>query len=120
MPNNSTCYTLQIKRVNSSLLYDTTLCTDHPLWSIGHSLSRWQRAPYALLVVVGCSCSPAVWRCVPWPLGRRFDFYRFYRIVIELSFIVIVTEIPKKFRYGIIVSLLNDNTETFDTISNTN
>ena len=26
---------------------------------------------------MGCSCSPAVWRSVPWPLGRRFAFNLF-------------------------------------------
>ena len=42
-----------------------------------------RRTPFVLLLVVasgfvvGCFCSPAVSCCVPWPLGRRFAFYRF-------------------------------------------
>ena len=32
---------------------------------------------WLLVVVVGCTCSPAVWRCVRWLLRKRFSFYRF-------------------------------------------
>ena len=61
-----------------------------------------------------CSCSPAVWRCVPWPLSRRFAFF-----VLSYRYRTIVC----RYRYRIneiIISLSNDSTETFDTISNAN
>ena len=61
-----------------------------------------------------CSCSPAVWRCVPWPLSRRFAFF-----VLSYRYRTIVY----RYRYRIneiIISLSNDSTETFDTISNAN
>ena len=81
----------------------------------------WRTRRCLVRIVRWCSCSPAVRRCAPWPLGRRFAFFRFLVLLsnYQVSFIVIVTELPNWFRYNIILSLSTDSTETFDTISNT-
>ena len=65
--------------------------------------------------------SPYCWIVpgISWPRGVRFAFHGF---IVSTSFyrlVVIVTKIPKKFRCGVIVSLTNDNTETFGAVSNT-
>ena len=59
--------------------------------------------------------------CTWYPLApwQAFRFLPLYRIVSAFHrLIVIVTELPKYFRYVIIVSLPNDKTEAFGTISN--
>ena len=56
--------------------------------------------------------SCAVWRCVPWPLGRRFTFYiYFFRMFIELSFFRIVIELP-----FVVVELLSTCRNSLGTI----
>ena len=42
-----------------------------------------RRTRRCVIRIVRCSCSPAVWRLVPWPLGRRFA--SFYRFIVSLS-----------------------------------